>query len=353
MAEIFHNIGILAHVDSGKTTLTEQLLFLTGAIRNAGSVDSGTTATDSLDIEKQRGISVRTATATARWKDVTFNIIDTPGHVDFAGEVERALSALDYAVVIVSAVEGVRAHTENILKSLDAAGLPRIIFINKADRAGSDVKKVISELEGISSQTHIILSEIENEGEENCFVHIADDKLFCLRATETLADISDEAAELFLDDKLLTKEKADEIIRKEISDCRLTPVVSGSAKYAVGIRELADTLIAYMPDSSRRATEDLCGIIFKIEHDKASGKISYVRLFGGEIANRDEVELFSAEKQTVISSDAVEPETKKPIKEKVSQIKSFCGAKTQIQVLSEAAMLPQYAVFRRQKTAFL
>ena len=328
MAEIFHNIGILAHVDSGKTTLTEQLLFLTGAIRNAGSVDSGTTATDSLDIEKQRGISVRTATATARWKDVTFNIIDTPGHVDFAGEVERALSALDYAVVIVSAVEGVRAHTENILKSLDAAGLPRIIFINKADRAGSDVKKVISELESISSQTHIILSEIENEGEENCFVHIADDKLFCLRATETLADISDEVAELFLEDKLLTKEKADEIIRKEISDCRLTPVVFGSAKYAVGIRELADTLIAYMPDSSRRATEDLCGIIFKIEHDKASGKISYVRLFGGEIANRDEVELFSAEKQTVISSDAVEPETKKPIKEKVSQIKSFCGAKS-------------------------
>ena len=328
MAEIFHNIGILAHVDSGKTTLTEQLLFLTGAIRNAGSVDSGTTATDSLDIEKQRGISVRTATATARWKDVTFNIIDTPGHVDFAGEVERALSALDYAVVIVSAVEGVRAHTENILKSLDAAGLPRIIFINKADRAGSDVKKVISELESVSSQTHIILSEIENEGEENCFVHIADDKLFCLRATETLADISDEVAELFLEDKLLTKEKADEIIRKEISDCRLTPVVFGSAKYAVGIRELADTLIAYMPDSTRRATEDLCGIIFKIEHDKASGKISYVRLFGGEIANRDEVELFSAEKHTVISSDAVEPETKKPIKEKVSQIKSFYGAKS-------------------------
>ena len=328
MAEIFHNIGILAHVDSGKTTLTEQLLFLTGAIRNAGSVDSGTTATDSLDIEKQRGISVRTATATARWKDVTFNIIDTPGHVDFAGEVERALSALDYAVVIVSAVEGVRAHTENILKSLDAAELPRIVFINKADRAGSDVKKVISELESISSQTHIILSEIENEGEESCSVHIADDKLFCLRATETLADISDEVAELFLEDKLLTKEKADEIIRKEISDCRLTPVVFGSAKYAVGIRELADTLIAYMPDSSRRATEDLCGIIFKIEHDKASGKISYVRLFGGEIANRDEVELFSAEKQTVISSDAVEPETKKPIKEKVSQIKSFCGAKS-------------------------
>lgn len=151
MTEKFHNIGIMAHVDSGKTTLTEQLLYLTGAIRQAGSVDSGTAATDSLSIEKQRGISVRTATASTQWKDITINIIDTPGHVDFAGEVERALSALDYAVVIVSAVEGVRAHTENILKSLDAAKLPRIVFINKIDRAGADSASVISELKSISS----------------------------------------------------------------------------------------------------------------------------------------------------------------------------------------------------------
>ena len=126
-----HNIGILAHVDSGKTTLTEQLLYFTGAIRRAGSVDSGTAATDSLSIEKQRGISVRTATASTAWKDVTINIIDTPGHVDFAGEVERALYALDYAVVVISAVEGVRAHTEAILNSLDCAKLPCVIFINK------------------------------------------------------------------------------------------------------------------------------------------------------------------------------------------------------------------------------
>ena len=143
MPQKIHNIGILAHVDSGKTTLTEQLLYMTGAIRSAGSVDSGTTATASLSIEKQRGISVRTATATAQWQGVTINIIDTPGHIDFAGEVERAISALDYAVVIVSAVEGVRAHTENILKSLDAANLPRLVFINKVDRAGADVSGVI------------------------------------------------------------------------------------------------------------------------------------------------------------------------------------------------------------------
>ena len=328
MAEIFHNTGILAHVDSGKTTLTEQLLFLTGAIRNAGSVDSGTTATDSLSVEKQRGISVRTATATTKWKDVTINIIDTPGHIDFAGEVERALSALDYAVVIVSAVDGVRAHTENILKSLDAANLPRLIFINKVDRAGADVAKVIKELENISSQTHIILSDIENEGTENCSVFLTDEKTFCSRATETLADISDEAAEIFLSDDVLPKEKADEIIRKEIASCRLTPVVFGSAKYGIGIKKLADVLIEYMPDSTRRATDNLCGIIFKIEHDKTLGKISHIRLFGGEIANRDEVELFAPDKNLITQSDAVDVEVSKTIKEKVSQIKKFCGAKS-------------------------
>lgn len=328
MAEIFHNIGILAHVDSGKTTLTEQLLFLTGAIRNAGSVDSGTTATDSLSIEKQRGISVRTATATTVWKGTTINIIDTPGHIDFAGEVERALSALDYAVVIVSAVEGVRAHTENILKALDKANLPRLVFINKVDRAGADVKGVLKELESISSQTHIVLSDIKNQGTESCTVSALDEEEFCLKATETLADISDEVAELFLDDKVLTKEKADEIIRKEISDCRLTPVVFGSAKYASGIKELADILVKFMPDSTRRATEDLCGIIFKIEHDKSLGKISHIRLFGGEIANRDEVELFAPQQHLIVETDAVEVEEKKSVKEKVSQIKKFCGAKS-------------------------
>ena len=328
MSDIFHNIGILAHVDSGKTTLTEQLLFLTGAIRNAGSVDSGTTATDSLSVEKQRGISVRTATAATRWKDVTINIIDTPGHIDFAGEVERALSALDYAIVIVSAVEGVRAHTENILKSLDAINLPRLVFINKIDRTGADVSKVIKELEDISSQTHIVLSDIENAGTESCSISESDEKTFCIRATETLADISDEAAELFLDDKILTKESADKIIRQSIADCRLTPVVFGSAKYAVGVKELADVLVKYMPDSSHRATDNLCGIIFKIEHDKSLGKISHIRLFGGEIANRDEVELFPPEKSTATESDAVDIEDKKSIKEKVSQIKKFCGARS-------------------------
>ena len=328
MSAVFHNIGILAHVDSGKTTLTEQLLFLTGAIRQAGSVDSGTTATDSLSVEKQRGISVRTATATAEWNGVTVNIIDTPGHVDFAGEVERAISALDYAVVIVSAVEGVRAHTENILKLLDSAKLPRIIFVNKIDRTGADSAQVVAQLKGISSQAHLVLSQVDNEGLDNPTVCVVDEDEFCRRATEALADVNDEAADAFLMEENLPFNRATELVKSEISACRLTPVVMGSAKYSIGVRELADALVSYMPDSTRRATEDLCGIVFKIEHDKTLGKVSHIRLFGGEIANRDEVELIAPEEKLIVQTDAVELEAKPPVKEKVSQIKKFMGARS-------------------------
>lgn len=328
MPDVFHNIGILAHVDSGKTTLTEQLLYLTGAIRNAGSVDAGTTATDSLSVEKQRGISVRTATASAQWNSATINIIDTPGHIDFAGEVERAIAALDYAVVIVSAVEGVRAHTENILKSLDSANLPRIVFINKIDRTGSDTKKVIEELKGVTSQSYLVLSEIENEGLENPKVSTVGEDEFRLRATQSLADLCDEAADAFLCDETLSLERATELVREEIAACRLTPVIFGSAKYSIGVRDLADAFVKFMPDSTRRQTEDLCGIIFKIEHDKNLGKVSHIRLFGGEIANRDEVEIFVPETKLAVQTDAVEVEEKPAIKEKVSQIKKFCGARS-------------------------
>ncbi|MBE6790123.1 MAG: TetM/TetW/TetO/TetS family tetracycline resistance ribosomal protection protein [Ruminococcaceae bacterium] len=328
MVEIFHNIGILAHVDSGKTTLTEQLLFHTGAIRKAGSVDAGTAATDSLAVEKQRGISVRTATAATKWKDTTINIIDTPGHIDFAGEVERALSALDYAVIIVSAVEGVRAHTENILKLLDKAKLPRLIFINKVDRAGSDISRVTDEIQNISSGPLFVMTSTKGEGTDKCEVTALSEEAFIVRATEVLSDISDEAADAFLEDRLLEKDTAERILREKISECRLTPVVTGSAKYSVGIKELIDILVKFMPDSRRRATDTLSGIVFKIEHDKSAGKISYIRLFGGEINTRDEIELTAPDNKHIIVSDAVDIEDKRCIKEKVSQIKKFCAAKS-------------------------
>ncbi|MFC2096681.1 GTP-binding protein, partial [Bacteroidota bacterium] len=140
------NIGILAHVDAGKTTITENLLYLSGQSKNLGSVDDGTAQTDFLDVERERGISVRSSNITFNWKDVKINLIDTPGHVDFSADVERVLRVLDCAVLVISAVEGVQAHTETLWNALQNLNIPTIIFINKIDRTGSDVELVITEI---------------------------------------------------------------------------------------------------------------------------------------------------------------------------------------------------------------
>ncbi|MGN1409179.1 MAG: GTP-binding protein [Eubacteriales bacterium] len=330
--KIYHNIGILAHVDSGKTTLTEQLLYLTGAVREAGSVDRGNAVTDNLDIEKRRGISVRTSTASTEWNGVNINIIDTPGHVDFAGEVERSLAALDYAVVVVSAVEGVRAHTENIIKALDNLCLPRLVFINKLDRAGADSDKVLEDLRKLSDAVYLPLSKVTGEGSEDTSAEILEGEDFEQITTEVLADLNDEAAEAFLSDEKIPPERLREMLRSEISDCKLTPVLCGSAKLGVGIRELCGFMTEFMPSSDRRATDELCGIIFKIEHDKQMGKVSYIRLFGGKIVNRDEIALIKPADKRLHNpdgeeDDAVEIEKKPPVYEKVTQIRKVRGGK--------------------------
>ncbi len=329
MLEKIHNIGILAHVDSGKTTLTEQLLVLSGSIRQAGSVDEGTAATDSMSIEKKRGISVRSASAVIKWKETKINIIDTPGHVDFAGEVERALSALDYAVVIVSAVEGVRAHTENILKSLDIAKIPRLIFINKIDRAGADISTVLKELKSVTTTAYLEINKPENAQNDDVRIVPFTANEFSPYATEILADINAKAEEAYLNEEVLYVEEIKEIIREEILNCNLAPVLYGSAKHAVGVKDLADALIEYMPSAKHKATKDLCGIVYKIEHDKQNGKISHIRLFGGQISTRDEVTINLPENTStaVSENDAVETEETPEIKEKVSQIKTYNGAK--------------------------
>lgn len=328
MPDTIHNIGILAHVDAGKTTLTEQLLFLTGALRSVGSVDDGTTATDSLSVEKQRGISVRAASAACEWNHVKINIIDTPGHIDFAGEVERALLALDYAVVVVSACDGVRAHTENILHSLQKANLPFAVFINKTDRTGSSIQTVLRELKDVCKQAFLPFCAVADEGEPQVAVAALSESAFARTATEVLADLCEEAEEAFLCDSLLSADRAVQLVKQEIAACRLVPVLCGSAKLGIGIRELADTVTRFMPSADRRKTEDLCGIIYKIEHDKTQGKIAHIRLFGGSVSNRDEIRLLLPDPAVhSADSDAVAVEEKDSVKEKIAQIKTFSGAK--------------------------
>ena len=138
------NLGILAHVDAGKTTVTEQMLYLSGSTRAVGNVDKGTSLSDTLDVEKKRGISVRASSLAFSWQDVQINLIDTPGHVDFSAEVERSLRVLDCAVLVLSAVEGIQAQSEPIWDALRAMGIPVVLFINKIDRKGANVAGVFA-----------------------------------------------------------------------------------------------------------------------------------------------------------------------------------------------------------------
>jgi small GTP-binding protein domain len=141
------NLGILAHVDAGKTTLTERLLYAAGVIDAPGSVDSGTTQTDTLDLERQRGITIKAAVVSFPIAGVTVNLVDTPGHPDFIAEVERVLDVLDGAVLVVSAVEGVQAQTLVLMRALQRLRIPTLVFVNKVDRTGADVERVVAELQ--------------------------------------------------------------------------------------------------------------------------------------------------------------------------------------------------------------
>ena len=331
MPNIYQNIGVLAHVDAGKTTLTEQMLYFMGAVRRPGSVDEGTAATDSLTVERERGISVRTSAASGYWNGVAVNLVDTPGHVDFAGEVERSLAALDFAVVVVSAVEGIRAHTENILHALDRAGLPRIVFLNKLDRAGAGPDTVITDLKKVSRKTLLLLSSAENMETDAVSVATLGGSAFDETVTESLAEIDDEAAECFLSERLLPHKKAVRLLREKIAEGEVVPVLTGAAKFGTGVRELLDFMTAFMPDASLRSTDGLSGIVFKIEHDRKMGKTTYVRLFGGKISNRDEITLSNPpdpRKQNPEGEedDAVAAEDTSPVPEKITQIRKFKGS---------------------------
>lgn len=277
------NIGILAHVDAGKTSVTEQLLYLSGAIRNAGSVDLGTAQTDFLSIEKERGISVRCAHTSFNYNGCTVNLIDTPGHTDFAGEVERCLVALDAAILVVSAVEGVQSHTENLWNALNEMNIPTAVFINKIDRAGSNFDFVLNtDLPTLKSSGKFIPFTLpENEESDTCEVkHISSDTL-----TEFAADYDDTIAEQFLEGQEVKPEHLKNVLTECITKRNLFPVLCGSAKLGIGIKELLDFITLYLPDAKNE--DKLSGIIFGIEHDKAMGKIAHVRLFGGILNSRD------------------------------------------------------------------
>ncbi|MBR5308742.1 MAG: TetM/TetW/TetO/TetS family tetracycline resistance ribosomal protection protein [Clostridia bacterium] len=315
------NLGILAHVDAGKTTVTENLLYFCGKTRSPGSVDSGNTVTDSSEIEKKRGISVFSSGADIQYGDFTVNIIDTPGHVDFAGEAERSIMSLDAALIVVSAVEGLQSHTENIMQTIIHNKLPCVFFVNKIDRAGSSFKRVVNELSEAFGKRFVCLNVPVGEESKGCSVAPNED--FRTEASEVLAEYNDSIMEKYLSDEEISDIELQSVLSNECAKGEVYPVVCGSAMYGIGIGELLDAVVKNLPDSTKIGTDKLSGVIYKIEHDKTFGVLSHVRMFGGSLNARDTVVLKSP-KDDAPSNDGEEREERS---EKIAQIRKKVGGK--------------------------
>lgn len=289
MKKKIFNIGVLAHVDAGKTTLTEQMLFLGGAIKKTGSVDKGTAQTDFLDIEKERGISVRSASATLHWKGAQINLIDTPGHIDFSADVERSLSVLDAAILVVSAVEGVQAHTENIWLALKEYQIPTLIFVNKIDRMGADTKRVLEEIRNDLTSDILLLQQSENEGEgERAAIHSSwNAHQLNEEIIESIANLDDAILENYLNGESIAFETLDQALIKSIHQFQRIPVLLGAAKNGLGVNSLMDAIIHYLPSAKGDIDKDFAALVFNISHDNKLGRIVGVRIYNGQLSNRD------------------------------------------------------------------
>jgi len=295
MQQTIRNIGILAHVDAGKTTITEQFLYLSSATRALGNVDKATAITDFLEVEKARGISVRSAPVSFKWNNSVVNLIDTPGHVDFSAEVERVLRILDGAVLVISAIEGVQAHTYTLWNALQELKIPTIIFINKIDRPGADVLMIIEEIRKELKINAIPVQYAENESDTN--IKIADfwtdntqnNELISLQENyiELLAEHNDQLLDDYLNEMKITGIRLKEIIQQLSKKADLFPIMLGIAKEGEGIRELLDAVTQYIPSANTDLDTELSGLVFKLEHDKKLGRLAHVRLFSGSLKNRD------------------------------------------------------------------
>jgi ribosomal protection tetracycline resistance protein len=299
------NLGILAHVDAGKTTLTERLLYAAGVIDEVGSVDRGTTQTDSLALEQQRGITIRSAVVSFAIGDVTVNLIDTPGHPDFIAEVERVLSVLDGAVLVVSAVEGVQPQTPLLMRALQRLSVPTLIFVNKIDRAGADDERVLQEISTRLSPAVVSVGFVRGLG-----TRAADfepwgegDAAFRARLTEVLAERDDAILTAYVEDEAgvsYTRLRRD--LALQTKRALLHPVFFGAAITGAGVDSLRAGIAELLPAAEGDADEPLSAVVFKIERGPAGEKVAYVRIFSGTVRIRDRVRFGEAEgKVTALS----------------------------------------------------
>ncbi|MEV8633258.1 translation factor GTPase family protein [Streptosporangium sp. NPDC051023] len=275
------NIGILAHVDAGKTSLTERLLFHTGAIDRLGSVDSGSTQTDSGAIERRRGITIRTAVAPFTVGDLQVNLIDTPGHSDFIAEVERALGVLDGAVLVLSAVEGVQAQTRVLMRTLRRMRLPTLILVNKIDRTGARQEETLTDIRRRLSPHIVVMNAVEDIATPAARTR----PLPIEHAAEALAEHDDRLLADLVDGRAPGPGVLRDLLRAQTAEGLTHPLFFGSAIGGQGVVELLDGITGLLP-AAPQADGPPRGTVFAVERDGGGQKIAYLRLFEGELHPR-------------------------------------------------------------------
>ena len=333
--EQLRNIGIIAHIDAGKTTVTERMLFLSGAKHKVGRVDHGNTTTDDDQEEQERGITIFSACVTFPWNDIRINLLDTPGHVDFTAEVERCLRVLDGAVVVFSAREGVEAQSETVWRQADKYEVPRMAFINKMDREGAEFERVFNQIkdrlgakplaieipvgEGPAHVNNpfrgvidlvrmkLVTYEIESEGKVFAESEIPEDQMenaILWRETliDELSNHSEELMELALGEQEIPEELIHQVLREATLSRSIQPVLCGSALHGIGVQPLLDAVCKYLPSpldvppvhgtnpfkksaaEERKPTQKdpFCGLVFKVLPAK-TGDLYWIRIYSGSL----------------------------------------------------------------------
>ena len=284
------NIGILAHVDAGKTTLTESLLYASGTISEPGSVEKGTTRTDTMFLERQRGITIQTAVTSFQWHRCKVNIVDTPGHMDFLAEVYRSLAVLDGAILVLSAKDGVQAQTRVLFHALRKLNIPTIIFINKIDQVGIDLEGVYQSVRDKLSADIIIKQTVSLSSKitltENTSAEVWD----------SVIENNDELLAKYIAGESISQEELAQEEQRRVQDASLLPVYHGSAKNGLGIQQLMDAVIGLFQPTTEQGSAALCGRVFKVEYTDCGQRLVYLRLYSGTLRLRDTVALAGREK---------------------------------------------------------
>ena len=342
------NIGIAAHIDSGKTTLSERILFFTGKIHQIREVrgkDGAGATMDSMDLEREKGITIQSAATYVQWKDYNINIIDTPGHIDFTVEVERSLRVLDGAVLVLCGVAGVQSQTTTVDRQMRRYNVPRIVFINKVDRSGANPDKVVHQLkeklnlkpllitmpvgieedfQGVVDLLNMKMVRFEGENGENVIEGdipehlVAEAKERRNLLVETMSDFDDVIAEKFLNEEFVSAAELIPVIRKQTINLKIVPVYVGTAKRNKGIQTLLEGITMFLPSPYDIQNEALdldnneetvqlstandkpfLGLAFKLEDGKF-GQLTYMRIYQGKITKGDVIYNIKTKKKVKI-----------------------------------------------------